>query len=337
MALLDEAMVSIEAGELSTVATGDAYCTVIDACAELSDVVRCRAWTTSMLRWCDTQQELVLYRGHCFIHRAEVLGVLGRWREALVEAQRACDRLAGRFRRRSARAACLEGDLLRLLGDLDAAEAAYARANELGHDPQPGLALLRFVQGGADAAAAMIRARSARPRTRRRAPGCSVRPSTSCSRPATSTPPGPQARSCARSRPGSGPRCSRRRPPARSARCTWPRGDAGGALLELRRAFVSFRDLGVRYEVARTRLLIADACEALGDVESAEMERDAAHAALDGCCADHDRDHGDGRRRASRRAHPARAGGPRAPGEGPDQPRRSARSCSSARRPWRAT
>src|SRR5687767_13715473 len=62
MALLDEAMVAIEARELSPMATGDAYCTVIDACSELVDVGRCRAWTESMTRWCDTQQELVLYR-----------------------------------------------------------------------------------------------------------------------------------------------------------------------------------------------------------------------------------------------------------------------------------
>ncbi len=86
MALLDEAMVSIEAGELSPIATGDAYCTVIDACAELFDLARCRAWTESFIRWCDTQQELVLYRGHCFLHRAEVLELLGAWPEALVEA-----------------------------------------------------------------------------------------------------------------------------------------------------------------------------------------------------------------------------------------------------------
>ena len=158
MALLDESMVSIEAGELSTVATGDAYCTVIDACSELSDVVRCRAWTTSMPRWCDAQQELVLYRGHCFIHRAEVLGVLGRWREAVVEAQRACDRLArtgpvGPRRGGRASRATSSGSL----GDHDAAEAAYLRANELGHDPQPGLALLRLAQGDADGADSMVR------------------------------------------------------------------------------------------------------------------------------------------------------------------------------------
>ena len=77
MALLDEAMVSIEARELSPLATGDAYCMVIDACSELVDVRRCRAWTESFARWCDTQQELVLYRGHCFQHPAEVLGLAG--------------------------------------------------------------------------------------------------------------------------------------------------------------------------------------------------------------------------------------------------------------------
>ena len=158
MALLDEAMVSIEAGELSPLATGDAYCTVIDACAELFDLGRCRAWTESFTRWCDTQQELVLYRGHCFLHRAEVLGLHGAWPEALVEARHACDRLAAPVNPAALGGACMiEGDLLRLVGDLDGAEAAYQRANELGRDPQPGLALLRLAQGRLDAADAMIR------------------------------------------------------------------------------------------------------------------------------------------------------------------------------------
>jgi len=79
---------------VAPMATGDAYCTVIDACAELFDVTRCRAWTDSFARWCDTQQELVLYRGHCFLHRAELLTLLGPWPAALEEARCACDRLA---------------------------------------------------------------------------------------------------------------------------------------------------------------------------------------------------------------------------------------------------
>ena len=81
LALLDEAMVAIEVGELSALATGDAYCSVIDACSELFDLGRCRAWTESFAGWCDIQQELVLYRGHCFLHRAEVLELLGAWPE----------------------------------------------------------------------------------------------------------------------------------------------------------------------------------------------------------------------------------------------------------------
>ena len=158
MALLDEAMASIEARELSPIATGDAYCTVIDACAELFDLGRCRAWTESFVRWCDTQQELVLYRGHCFLHRAEVLELQGAWPEALTEARHACDRLAAPVNPAALSGACMiEGDLLRLAGDLEGAEAAYQRAHELGRDPQPGLALLRLAQGRVDVADAMIR------------------------------------------------------------------------------------------------------------------------------------------------------------------------------------
>ena len=41
-ALLDEAMASIEARELSPLTTGDSYCTVINTCAELFDLGQCR-------------------------------------------------------------------------------------------------------------------------------------------------------------------------------------------------------------------------------------------------------------------------------------------------------
>ncbi len=158
LALLDEAMVAIEAGELSPLATGDAYCSVIDACSELSDLGRCRAWTESFVRWCDTQQELVLYRGHCFLHRAEVLELLGAWPAALVEARHACNRLAAPVHPAALAAAyAIEGDILRLASDFDGADTAYQRASEYGRDPQPGLALLRLAQGRLETADAMIR------------------------------------------------------------------------------------------------------------------------------------------------------------------------------------
>jgi ATP/maltotriose-dependent transcriptional regulator MalT len=53
------------------------------------------------------------------------------------------------------------------------------------------------------------------------------------------------------------------------------------ALVELRHAFNEFQALSVRYDAARTRLLIGDACAALGDREAAEMEWRSARSALE--------------------------------------------------------
>jgi DNA-binding CsgD family transcriptional regulator len=59
-------------------------------------------------------------------------------------------------------------------------------------------------------------------------------------------------------------------------------GGAPDALPELRRAFLAFRDLGAVHDAARTRLLMAEACNALGDHESAESEREVAQRAFAG-------------------------------------------------------
>ena len=53
------------------------------------------------------------------------------------------------------------------------------------------------------------------------------------------------------------------------------------ALVELRRAFNDFVTLDVPYEAARTRLLIAGACEALGDRDAADMESRSARSVLE--------------------------------------------------------
>jgi DNA-binding NarL/FixJ family response regulator len=282
MARLDEAMVSIEAGELSPLATGDAYCTVIDACAELFDLGRCRSWTESFTCWCDAQQELVLYRGHCFLHRAEMLGLLGSWPEALAEARRACDRLADPVMPTVLGAACaLEGDLLRLAGDLDGAEAAYQQASDHGHDPQPGLALLRLAQGRPDTANAMIRrvlGESQNPMSRARLLGPFVEL-------ALATADTTAARSAAEELRGVAAELGTPLLRAHAARAVGAvllaERDANGALVELRRAFNGFNELGVSYDAARTRLLLADACGQLGDHDTATIESSAARATLE--------------------------------------------------------
>jgi DNA-binding CsgD family transcriptional regulator len=281
--LLDEGMVSIEAGELSPLATGDAYCTVIDACDELADVERVRAWTASMSRWCDTHQELVLYRGHCFIHSASVLAVLGRWPAALTAARHACDRLAGPVPAVLGSAACLEADVLRLLGELDDAEATYVRANELGQQPQPGLSLLRLEQGRVDEAQGMIRrvtAEAEDPIARSRLLPATVEIELAAGDLDAARAASDELRVIA----GELGSPMLKAIAARGAGALLLRsGDPTGALLELRRAAETFRDLGAPVELARTRLLVAAACTEVGDQGTADLERAAAQAALDGC------------------------------------------------------
>ncbi len=282
MALLDEAMASIEARELSPTATGDAYCTIIDACAELFDLGRCRAWTESFVRWCDTQQELVLYRGHCFLHRAEMLKLQGAWSEALTEARHACDRLAAPVNPAPLGGACMiEGDLLRLAGNLEGAEAAYQRANELGRDPQPGLALLRLAQGDVDVADATTRrvlGETEDPMSRARLLGPAVEIFLAAGDTASAQVAADELRGIA----------TELRAPllyAHAARATGAvllaEDNYQAALIELRNAFNAYHALDVRYDAARTRLLIADACEALGDRDAAAMESRSARAALE--------------------------------------------------------
>jgi DNA-binding CsgD family transcriptional regulator len=282
MALLDESMASIEARDLSPLATGDAYCTVIDACSELFDLGRCRSWTESFARWCDTQQELVLYRGHCFLHRAEMLGLLGAWPEALLEARHACDRLAAPVNVAALGGACaIEGDLLRLSGDFDGAEASYKRANEFGRDPQPGLALMRLAQGRLDVADAMIR----RVLGETEDPLSRARILCPCVEIVLAVGDAAAARAAADELRGISMELGTPLLRAHAARAQGAvllvEGAYNAALVELRRAFNEFQALGVRYDAARTRLLVAEACAALGDREAAEMESSSARSAFE--------------------------------------------------------
>jgi ATP/maltotriose-dependent transcriptional regulator MalT len=57
-------------------------------------------------------------------------------------------------------------------------------------------------------------------------------------------------------------------------------GRVRAALGALRRAFDTWRQLEAPYEAARARVLIANACRALGDAEGAALELDAARRAI---------------------------------------------------------
>ena len=47
------------------------------------DVVRARAWTATLDRWCAARPDLVAYRGTCLVHRAQMSTLGGDWPGAL--------------------------------------------------------------------------------------------------------------------------------------------------------------------------------------------------------------------------------------------------------------
>src|ERR1041385_1827391 len=154
VSLLDEAMVAVTTGEVSAFIAGNIYCAVIDSCQETLDMGRAQEWTAALDQWCASQPDIVLYRSHCMLQRAEIMQLRGTWSDALKEAQSACEKLAYPTPRPTLAAAYYRvAELHRLRGEFAEAEEAYRHA---GHT-RPGYARLRLAQGQIDAAISAIR------------------------------------------------------------------------------------------------------------------------------------------------------------------------------------
>ena len=158
LALLDEAMIAVTAGEVSPLNAGGVFCSVLDACGEVFDLQRAQEWSIALKAWCDSQPEIMPYRGHCLIRRAELLQLQGAWSEAYDEAKRACECLALPSPRAALGGALYQlGEIERMRGNLSEAEKAYEEAAKWASNPGPGLARLRLAQNKTGAANALIR------------------------------------------------------------------------------------------------------------------------------------------------------------------------------------
>jgi len=155
LALIDEASAAAVCGELRPYSTGLVYCITISSCQELGDYRRAAEWTEAANRWCD-RLDVTGFPGACRIHRAEIMRLRGDWLGAEKQALAACEELHDFERYITACGYYEVGEIRRRRGEFAAAEEAYRTANELGRDPQPGLALLLLSEGKVDGAVAGI-------------------------------------------------------------------------------------------------------------------------------------------------------------------------------------
>ena len=281
LALLDEAMVGLAAGEVSPIIAGMAYCSLIEACQELSDFSRAASWTSALTRWCDAQPGLVPYTGQCALHRGQIMRLRGAYDEALAEFAQAQRRYEKEGTVAPAGMALTEqGDVLRIRGKLDEAEAAYRQAAELGHEPQPGLALSWLARGRTTAAITAIHrllAEAHDPVHRSWMLPAAVEVLVS-------------ARLLDEARQHSdeltgiasafGNSALRAMAAYAAANVELASGELEGSLSHARESRRLWSDVGAPYEAARARVLVARALRELGDEDSATTELAVARRAF---------------------------------------------------------
>jgi DNA-binding CsgD family transcriptional regulator/tetratricopeptide (TPR) repeat protein len=279
LGLLDEAMVAVTAGGVSPIATGIVYCGVILACEEVYEVRRAQEWTAALTGWCEQQPDLLAFTGRCLVHRAQIMQLHGAWRDALEEAERAGRRFEEAMNRAAAAKACyLRGEVHRLRGEFAQADEAYREASQHGFEAQPGWALLQLARGNADAAAAAIR----------RVLGETTEPLRRAGLlPAyvailVSVGDVDEARSACKELGELAEEYESALLLAMAAQALGTvelaAADPGAALLSLRQALRAWLELEAPHEAACTRVLVGQACQALGDQDAFAMELEAARS-----------------------------------------------------------
>jgi len=287
--LLDEVMTSVIGGGVSPLISGAIYCSVLEACQEMFDLRRAQEWTDAMTSWCARQPDGVGFRGQCLVHRAELMQVHGAWSSAHEEAERARERFMRPPAHRAVGLAYYRiAELHRLRGEIAQAEEAYKQASQSGLDPQPGLALLRLAQGQVAAASIAIgrAAGEARDiRRRLRLLPALVEISIAVGDVAAARAAADELAQLA----------AARETPALLATSAQASGavmlaedNARGALVALREAFTLWLRLDAPYDAARVRVLIAQACGAVGDADTARMELASACETFEMLGAGHD-------------------------------------------------
>ena len=277
LALLDEAMLGVAHGDVSPIFAGNVYCVMIEGCQEISDFGRAAEWTAALTRWCGAQPGLVAFTGQAAVHRGQIMRLHGAFADAVEEFENAVRRyLASRDPSPAGLASAEKGDVLRILGDFEGAQASYEAALDYGHEPQPGLALLWLAVGRSQAALGAAR----RLLTETQGPVVRSRMLPAVVEILLSGGDVDEARTVATELEdiaASFGCAALQAMAAYSSGCVeLAAGDSSGALPYLRKASTLWRGLEAPYEVARVRLQVGRALAALGDEVSSSSELAAA-------------------------------------------------------------
>lgn len=282
LALLDEAMLPVAAGEVSPDWAGNLYCQLMGICHELADIPRARVWTEATERWCDRFTSAVMFAGVCRMHRAQLLQIQGDWDRAEDEARQVCHDLADMNMFAVAESHYQIGEIRRLRHDLPGAENAYRTAHEMGREPQPGLALLRMAQARVDAATASIRgalvSHSKGPFVRARLLAAQVEIALAAGDMATADEAAADLEQIASAFASPGLEASAAQ--ARGAVLVASERHVE-ALPFLREAIRGWQELDAPYDAARSRVLAARAAQGLGDKDAADLDLEVAGALFD--------------------------------------------------------
>lgn len=265
------------------------YCNAIGACRDVAAFDEASQWTERADLFC-SEHEIDAFPGVCRVNRAEVMRYEGKLDAAERTATEATLLLSSWSPRLAAVGHAEVGEARLRLGELDQAEEAFDRADDLGHEPEPGRSLLVLARGKPGAAFASIR----RAVTDDLPPIVRARLLPAFVEIALAADQVDAAAAAAEDLTGIAELYDTAALHAAAACAAggvaFARGDTDGAIRQLRRALRLWQETNARYEAARTRVLLAGAYAAGGDEDGAMQELARAGSVFDQLSAKIDAD-----------------------------------------------